>query len=328
MHIFGHPADMAAIVRSPTRHGLAVVEDAAQAFGAARRPGRDRDLRRRRHLQLLPDQELPGDGRRRDGRAAATRSSPSACAGCGSTARKDKVVFDEVGYNSRLDDLQAAIIRVFYPHLDGLERPPCRGGRAVRRGGARRGLALPGGARGRATSTTSTSFAARADRPAGRRGARRRSPVSARSRPRPPRRGRGCRTWPGRCRRTPGGRRRGRSPRPSRRTCGRGRRLVPRADQEALERQDQCVGAVGDGDGLPGTHRVGHLLLERLDVGAEDEAARVDDVSRPRASRRRAGARTGRGCPSEGRASKQITQRWNGADAVARRPRERLRRRL
>ena len=32
---------------------------------------------------------------------------------------KDKVVFDEVGYNSRLDDLQAAIIRVFYPHLDG-----------------------------------------------------------------------------------------------------------------------------------------------------------------------------------------------------------------
>ena len=31
---------------------------------------------------------------------------------------KDKVVFDEVGYNSRLDDLQAAIIRVFYPHLD------------------------------------------------------------------------------------------------------------------------------------------------------------------------------------------------------------------
>jgi dTDP-4-amino-4,6-dideoxygalactose transaminase len=32
---------------------------------------------------------------------------------------KDKVVFDEVGYNSRLDDLQAAIIRVFFPHLDG-----------------------------------------------------------------------------------------------------------------------------------------------------------------------------------------------------------------
>ena len=39
---------------------------------------------------------------------------------------KDKVVFDEVGYNSRLDDLQAAIIRVFYPHLDDVERPPAR----------------------------------------------------------------------------------------------------------------------------------------------------------------------------------------------------------
>ena len=30
----------------------------------------------------------------------------------------DKVTFFEVGYNSRLDDLQAAVIRVFYPHVD------------------------------------------------------------------------------------------------------------------------------------------------------------------------------------------------------------------
>jgi dTDP-4-amino-4,6-dideoxygalactose transaminase len=30
----------------------------------------------------------------------------------------DKVVFEEVGYNSRLDELQAAVLRVFYPHLD------------------------------------------------------------------------------------------------------------------------------------------------------------------------------------------------------------------
>jgi dTDP-4-amino-4,6-dideoxygalactose transaminase len=31
---------------------------------------------------------------------------------------KDKVVFEEVGYNSRLDELQAAVIRVFLPHLE------------------------------------------------------------------------------------------------------------------------------------------------------------------------------------------------------------------
>ena len=59
---------------------------------------------------------------------------------------KDKVIFEEVGYNSRLDDLQAAIIRVFYPHLDDWNARRAQAaawyarGRAGRaRGAARRG---------------------------------------------------------------------------------------------------------------------------------------------------------------------------------------------
>ena len=31
----------------------------------------------------------------------------------------DKVTYEEVGYNSRLDELQAALLRVLLPHLDG-----------------------------------------------------------------------------------------------------------------------------------------------------------------------------------------------------------------
>ena len=62
---------------------------------------------------------------------------------------KDKVVFDEVGYNSRLDDLQAAIIRVFYPHLDDWNARRAPGRRLVRGGGARRAHELPGRRPGR-----------------------------------------------------------------------------------------------------------------------------------------------------------------------------------
>ena len=59
---------------------------------------------------------------------------------------KDKVVFDEVGYNSRLDDLQAAIIRVFYPHLDGWNAAPRPGGAWYAEEGLGEVMTLPGDA--------------------------------------------------------------------------------------------------------------------------------------------------------------------------------------
>ena len=78
VHIFGHPADMPAIMAVAAR---ARPEGGRGLRPGVRRParrGRDRDVRRRRHLQLLPHQELPGDGRRRHGRLPPPRSSPSA----------------------------------------------------------------------------------------------------------------------------------------------------------------------------------------------------------------------------------------------------------
>ena len=73
---------------------------------------------------------------------------------------EDKVVFEEVGYNSRLDDLQAAIIRVFYPHLDEWNAPARPGRGVVRGGGARRGDGPAGRRAGRAATSTTSSWRA------------------------------------------------------------------------------------------------------------------------------------------------------------------------
>ncbi|HVH01072.1 MAG TPA: DegT/DnrJ/EryC1/StrS family aminotransferase [Miltoncostaeaceae bacterium] len=117
VHIFGHPADMAAIRALAEAHGLAVVEDAAQAFGAATAEGEVGTFGDAATFSFFPTKNFPGMG---DGGMVVCRDDELA-----ERVRRlrfhgsaDKVVFDEVGYNSRLDDLQAAIIRVFYPHLD------------------------------------------------------------------------------------------------------------------------------------------------------------------------------------------------------------------
>ena len=50
----------------------------------------------------------------------------------------DKVTYEHVGYNSRLDELQAAILRVQLPHLDGWADGRRAGGAPLRGGRARR----------------------------------------------------------------------------------------------------------------------------------------------------------------------------------------------
>ncbi len=57
VHLYGHPADMTALMAIADKHGLAVVEDAAQAHAASWQGHAGRRLRRRGLLQLLPDQE-------------------------------------------------------------------------------------------------------------------------------------------------------------------------------------------------------------------------------------------------------------------------------
>ena len=110
VHLFGRPAPLEELAAL----GLPLIEDAAQAFGA---PG----IAQHRHrvdVQLLSDEEPLRARRRRADRRQRRGARASACGCCASTARKAKVDFELVGYNSRLDEIHAAALRIFLPHLD------------------------------------------------------------------------------------------------------------------------------------------------------------------------------------------------------------------
>jgi dTDP-4-amino-4,6-dideoxygalactose transaminase len=112
--LFGCPAPVPKI----RELGVPVLEDAAQAAGArygARRAGALGDVAT---FSFYPSKNLPCFG---DGGAVVT--SDAHVAERARTLRfhgsRDKETFTDVGYNSRLDELQAAVLRVLLPHLDG-----------------------------------------------------------------------------------------------------------------------------------------------------------------------------------------------------------------
>ncbi len=117
VHLYGHPADMRALVALAERHGLLVVEDAAQAHGArfGERPAGS--LADSAAFSFYPVKNLGSFG---DGGAVTTGDEAIAA-----RARRlrnygsaDRYVHEEVGVNSRLDPLQAAFLRVKLGVLD------------------------------------------------------------------------------------------------------------------------------------------------------------------------------------------------------------------
>jgi len=118
VHIFGHPADMAPLRAVAEAHGLPIVEDAAQAFGSADGGHPVCALGDLATISFFPTKNLPGIG---DGGMVVCRTGELAdrVRRLRFHGSRDKVVFEEVGYNSRLDELQAAVIRIFLRHVDG-----------------------------------------------------------------------------------------------------------------------------------------------------------------------------------------------------------------
>lgn len=142
VHLYGQPADMPAILAIARQRGLRVVEDCAQSHGAGcagRRTGAWGDAAA---FSFYPTKNLGALG---DGGMVVTDDP-----GVAERVRllrqygwRDRYVSATPGWNSRLDELQAAILRVKLPHLDADNRK--RRGRAAQYAALLRetGLGLP-----------------------------------------------------------------------------------------------------------------------------------------------------------------------------------------
>jgi dTDP-4-amino-4,6-dideoxygalactose transaminase len=115
--LFGLPADADAIAEIAASHGLPVVEDACQAWGATYRGRRAGSLGDLAVFSFFPTKNLGGfgDGGLVTGRDTNALDQARLLRFHGS---RDKQDFDYVGYNSRLDELQAAILRVELAKVD------------------------------------------------------------------------------------------------------------------------------------------------------------------------------------------------------------------
>ena len=116
VHIFGNPAPITELLELAEPRGIRVLEDAAQAHGAELGNRRAGAVGHAAAFSFFPSKNLGGFG---DGGALTTGDAEVQ-----ETARllrtrgsKDKRTFTEVGYNSRLDELQAAGLRVLLPHM-------------------------------------------------------------------------------------------------------------------------------------------------------------------------------------------------------------------
>lgn len=121
VHLFGQCADMDPIMAIAEKHGLFVIEDAAQAIGSEypgdKNPRKTCNFGNMGTLSFFPSKNLGGYG---DGGMVLTNDEELAARlrKLRTHGSQDKYFYDILGGNFRLDALQAAILRVKLKHLD------------------------------------------------------------------------------------------------------------------------------------------------------------------------------------------------------------------
>ena len=117
VHLYGNPCDMDRIMHIASKHDLKVIEDAAQSFGARYQGVHTGTIGDVGAYSFFPSKNLGAFG---DAGLIATNNDHLA-----ETARmlrthgaKKKYHNEMLGYNSRLDTIQAAVLRVKLPHVD------------------------------------------------------------------------------------------------------------------------------------------------------------------------------------------------------------------
>ena len=138
VHLFGNVAP----VREIEALGVPVLEDAAQAAGSTGPHGRPGSLGTAATFSFFPSKNLACFG---DGGAIATSDEQIA-----EIARmlrfhgsRDQLSWEMIGYNSRLDEMQAAFLRVLLPELDAWARGRCTAAAHYERAGLGDLVALP-----------------------------------------------------------------------------------------------------------------------------------------------------------------------------------------
>jgi len=118
VHLFGQMADMDSIMEIARRHGLAVIEDAAQAIGAEDKGRRAGSIGHYGCLSFFPSKNLGCFG---DGGMVVTNDPARAerLAILRAHGSRPKYHHKVIGGNFRLDTLQAAVVKAKLPHLDG-----------------------------------------------------------------------------------------------------------------------------------------------------------------------------------------------------------------
>ncbi len=116
VHLFGHPADMGPLRELTRSREIALLEDAAQAFGAVYAGTRSGGLGEAAAFSFFPSKNLGAFGEAgliatNDERIADSVRSLRA------HGSRQRYLNTELGYNARLDEIQASLLRVKLPHV-------------------------------------------------------------------------------------------------------------------------------------------------------------------------------------------------------------------
>jgi len=117
VHLYGQMADMEALAKIAEKHNLVIVEDAAQAIGARQNGKSVGEMGSAATYSFFPTKNLGAYG---DGGMIVTNNDEAAekMRVIRVHGSKPKYYHHVLGYNSRLDEMQAAILNIKFPHLE------------------------------------------------------------------------------------------------------------------------------------------------------------------------------------------------------------------
>jgi dTDP-4-amino-4,6-dideoxygalactose transaminase len=118
VHLYGAPVEMDGLMQLAKKHGLKVIEDCAQSFGAEYRGKKTGVFGDIGCFSFFPSKNLGAYG---DGGMVVTDDAKLAehMLSLRNHGSRVRYYHDEIGYNSRLDEIQAAILRIKFKHIDG-----------------------------------------------------------------------------------------------------------------------------------------------------------------------------------------------------------------